>query len=47
MFNPHVSDLLSSFEDIHLTLSIASDRLLTRFDNEFVINLALSINCNM
>ena len=33
--------------DLHLILWILSERLLTRFDNELAINLALSINCNM
>ena len=44
---PHVSHILSSCPNSHLTLGIPSERLLTRFDNELAINLALSMNCNL
>ena len=38
---------LSSCQYLHLILRIPSERLLTRFDNELVMNLPLSINCNL
>ena len=43
---PHVTHFLSTCPNLHLILSISSERLLARFDNELARNLALSINCN-
>ena len=42
---PHV--FLSLCRYLHFILWISSIGLLTRFDNELSINLALSINCNL
>ena len=42
-----ISHFISSCTYLHLISWIPSKRLLTRFDNELVINLALSIICNM
>ena len=47
---PHVSHLLSSCPNLHLILSIPSERLLlTKFENELAVNLVLSVNtiCNI
>ena len=38
---------LSSCPYLHLILSIRSERLLTRFDNQLATFLALSINSNV
>ena len=43
---PYVSHFLSSCPNLYLILGIRSEILLTKFDNELAINLALSINCN-
>ena len=42
-----VQHLLSLFPYSHLILSISSARLLTKFDNDLVISLVLSIKCNL
>ena len=45
--SPHALPFLSLCSSLHLILWIPLARLLTRFDSKFVINLALSINCNL
>ena len=44
---PDVSDSLSPCPNLNLILWIPSEKLLTGFDNELFINLALSINWNI
>ena len=43
----HVLLFLSLCPNLHLIVRIPSEKLWTRSNNELVINLVLSINCNM